>query len=497
MPDAYTQLLNKIIEMGRLAAVDALVQWDQDTYMPDQGVSARAEMCAQVAITSHQLQTADALGELLASNSETGDPIRDTNIREAKRDYERACKLPAELVEQLSWASSLAKSAWAQARQENDFQAFAPHLEELLGLVRQKADALGYDSEPYDALVDEYEPGAKTAEIASLFGSLREELVPLVRELTQSPNQIDDEIVRRHYPEAAQEALCRHLAAAICFDFSAGRLDRSVHPFCTSMGPRDVRVTTRFDEQFFSPAIFGVLHEVGHGLYEQGLDPAHQFTPMGAATSLGIHESQSRLWENMVGRSLPFWKCHFASAQEYFPEALGSISLNDFHRAINKSAPSLIRVEADEVTYNLHIILRFEIERELVSGRLAVKDVPEAWNQKSQEILGLAPSNDSDGCLQDIHWSLAGFGYFPTYALGNLYAAQFYKQASQDLGNLDEQIARGEAQPLREWLRVNIHQHGKRFRAGELCERVTGKRLTTAPLMQYLSGKYKPLYGLA
>ncbi len=497
MADAYADLLNKIIEIGRLTAIDALVQWDQDTYMPPQGVSARSEMCAQIAITAHKLQTSSQLGELIANNNETGDPIRDTIIREAKRDFERACKLPADLVEQLSRASSLAKSAWVQARQENNFQAFAPHLDDLLKLVRQKAEAIGFDNEPYDALVDEYEPGATTAEIAALFERLRADLVPLSREIAASPNQIDDAILRRNFPEAQQEALCKHLASAICFDFTAGRLDRSVHPFCTSMGPRDVRVTTRFDERFFSSAIFGVLHEVGHGLYEQGLDPTHQFTPMGTATSLGIHESQSRLWENMVGRSLPFWKCHLATAQEHFPDALGNVSLQNFYKAINKSAPSHIRVEADEVTYNLHIILRFELERELVSGRLAVKDIPEAWNQKSLDVIGLTPPNDADGCLQDIHWSLAGFGYFPTYALGNLYAAQFFDKARSDLGNLDEQITKGEARPLRNWLQENIHKHGKRFRAAALCEKVTGNRLTTEPLMKYLDGKYRPLYSLA
>jgi carboxypeptidase Taq len=496
MPDAYAALLNKVIEIGRLTAVDALIQWDQDTYMPPQGVRARAEMCAQIAITTHQLTTADELGELIAKAHASVDPIRETVIRETQRDYERACKLPAQLVEQLSRASSLARSAWAQARQENDFQAFAPHLGELLGLVRQKADALGFDAEPYDALVDEYEPGATTAEIAALFKTLREELVPLVRAITNASEQIDDEILRRNYPEAAQEALCKHLASAIGFDFTAGRLDRSVHPFCTSMGPRDVRVTTRFDERFFSSAIFGVLHEVGHGLYEQGLDPAHQFTPMGTATSLGIHESQSRLWENMVGRSLPFWKHHYPIAQKHFPEALGNVSLDAFYRAINKSTPSLIRVEADEVTYNLHIILRFELERELVSGRLTVNDLPAAWNQKTQDIFGLTPPDDADGCLQDIHWSLGGFGYFPTYALGNLYAAQFFDKATSDLGDLEAQIVRGESLPLRNWLQTNIHQHGKRYGAGNLCEEVTGKRLTTAPLLRYLNQKYRPLYGL-
>lgn len=496
MPDAYADLLNKVIEIGRLTAVDALVQWDQDTYMPKQGVQARAEMCAQIAITAHQLQTSNELGDLLSEVEETGEPARDTIIREAKRNYERAVRLPSNLVEQLSRASSLAKDAWAQARQKDDFQAFAPHLEGLLDLARQKADAIGFESERYDALVDEYEPGSTTAEIDALFKSLREALVPLVKAIGQSANPIDDEILRRHYPEAAQEELCRHLASAICFDFTAGRLDRSVHPFCTSMGPRDVRVTTRFDERFFSPAIFGVLHEVGHGLYEQGLDPAHQFTPMATATSLGIHESQSRLWENMVGRSLPFWKHHYPAAQEHFPEALGDVSLDAFHRAINKSAPSLIRVEADEVTYSLHIIMRFELERELIAGRLAVKDLPAAWNQKSEEFLGLTPPNDADGCLQDIHWSLGGFGYFPTYALGNLYAAQFFEQAHKDQGDLDSQIARGESQPLRNWLQENIHAHGMRFRAADLCERVTGERLSIAPFMQYLNTKYKPLYGL-
>ncbi|NOX58243.1 MAG: carboxypeptidase M32 [Planctomycetes bacterium] len=496
MNDSYAKLLERIIQIGRLQAVDALLEWDQDTYMPPKGIDARAEMCAQMAVMKHDLQAADAMGDLIASTAESGDPVRDTNIREARRNHARASRVPVDLVENISRVSSLARSAWATARKDDNFAAFAPHLTELLKLKRSQAEAIGFEGEAYDALMDEFEPGAVTADIVPLFRDLREQLVPLVSAIGEVSDRIDDSVLRRHYPANVQEQLCKRLGAAICFDFDAGRLDRTVHPFCMSMGPRDVRVTTRYDERFFSTAIFGMMHEVGHGLYEQGLDPAHQFTPMGTATSLGMHESQSRLWENMVGRSKPFWQFQYAGVQEMFPDALGNVPLETFWKAINKVSPSLIRVEADEVTYNLHIIMRFELERALISGALSVEDLPSAWAAKSKEFLGVTPPDDASGCLQDIHWSLGGFGYFPTYTLGNLYAAQLFEKANTDLDNLEAQFARGEIQPLREWLREHIHQHGMRFRAGELCERVTGKALSPAPFMRYLNGKYKPLYDL-
>jgi carboxypeptidase Taq len=303
-------------------------------------------------------------------------------------------------------------------------------------------------------------------------------------------------ILRRAFPQGAQEHFARKVAAAFGYDFEAGRLDVSTHPFCTSMSSRDVRITTRYDESYPVSSIFSVMHEVGHALYEQGLPFEHAFSPAGAAVSLGIHESQSRLWENMIGRSRPFWEGRYKLAQELFPEALTKVGLDEFFGAINAVQPSLIRVEADEVTYNLHIILRFEIERELVAGRLAVKDIPQVWNEKMQRIVGITPPDDARGCMQDIHWSIGALGYFATYALGNLYAAQFYSAIREAIPNLDELIRAGDFKPLLAWLREHIHRHGMCYRASELCERVTGRTLSTEPLISYLQSKYRPIYGI-
>jgi carboxypeptidase Taq len=332
--------------------------------------------------------------------------------------------------------------------------------------------------------------------VAELFARLRDQLVPLVRELGSAPRQPDVSICQRRFPRAAQEQFARQVAAAFGYDFEAGRLDVSTHPFCMSMSSRDVRITTRYDENHPASSIFSVMHEVGHALYEQGLLFDHAFTPAGMACSLGIHESQSRLWENMIGRSRPFWEGRYKLAQELFADALGGVSVGDFYAAINAVRPSLIRVEADEVTYNLHIILRFEIERELIAGRLSVGEIPGVWNEKMQRIVGITPPDDARGCLQDIHWSIGAIGYVPTYALGNLYAGQFFATIREALPNLDESIRAGDFTPVLDWLRENIHRHGMCYRAGELCERVTGRSLSTEPLIAYLKEKYRPIYGI-
>lgn len=496
MADAYAKLLERLRQIGHLEAIEALLDWDQETQMPPAGLEPRAETMAMVAATKHQYWTDPELGELLAAGS-NGDPDRSAQIREARRTHDRAVKVPNELVRKIAHVSALAKDAWAQARRDDDFSRFAPHLTELLSLKRQEAEAIGYDDDPYDALLDEFEPGARTADVTALFLELRNALVPLVQAIAGAKTRPDFSILERPYPRAGQEKLCRLFAEEIGFDFNAGRLDVSVHPFCTSMTGRDVRLTTRYQEDFLPAALFGVLHEAGHGLYEQGLPAEQMFTPLGGAVSLGIHESQSRLWENQVGRSKPFWQRHFAAAQQEFPGSLGHVSLDQFHAAINTVAPSLIRVEADEVTYNLHIIVRFELEQDMLSQRLSVADVPEAWNAKMAEVVGIRPTNNREGCLQDVHWSMGAFGYFPTYALGNLYAAQLFAAAKEAVGDLDENIRQGNHRPLLEWLRSNIHRHGKRYRAGELCERATGKALSIEPFMEYVERRFKPIYGLA
>ncbi len=498
MPDTtYDAFLARVREIGQLASIESLLDWDSETYMPPNGLGIRAEQLALLASLGHQRRCDPRLGELLANlEGRVSDPVQMTNVREVRRLHDRAVKIPEDLVRRLSKASTLAKAAWAKARAESNFRAFAPYLRELLELKRQVADCLGHGGDRYDALLDEYEPGADSAQVAALFAALREPLSRFVKQLQAAPRQPDPSILRRRFPREAQERFARRLAAAIGFDFQSGRLDVSTHPFCSGTGSGDVRFTTRYMEDFFNAAIFGVLHEAGHGLYEQGLDPQHAFTPMGQAVSLGIHESQSRLWENFVGRGRPFWDHFYGECQKEFPEALGQVSLDAFHAAINHVAPSMIRVEADEVTYNLHIILRFELERAMLSGQVAIEDVPDAWNQKMRELLGVTPRNDAEGCLQDIHWAMGIFGYFPTYALGNLYAAQFFAAANAAIPDLSDRLRRGDFQTLREWLKENIHVHGQRYRPGELVTRISGRPLSIEPFLRYLSDKFSPIYGL-
>jgi carboxypeptidase Taq len=450
----------------------------------------------------HEQLTSPRIGALIASlenGGDLGDPEgpRAANVREARRRYDRAIKLPTRLVEEISRVTSLAQHHWVQARNESRFETFQPWLEQIIALKREEAAALGHgDGVPYDALMDDYEPGAKTADIARVFAELRRELVPLVQAISGTSKRPDVSIIERRYPKEAQRAFARMAAEAIGFRFQDGRLDESTHPFCTGLGPGDCRLTTRYDELHFPGAFFGVLHEAGHGIYEQGLDPAAFGTPIGDAASLGIHESQSRMWENFVGRSRSFWTHFYPTAQKSFPEALASVACDDFYSAINDVRPSLIRVEADEVTYNLHIMIRFELEQRLIAGDLRPADVPAAWDDAYAQSLGITPSDDAVGCLQDIHWSGGMLGYFPTYALGNMYAAQLFEAAGRAVGNLDALFAEGNFAPLREWLNVHVHRFGRQFVPSRLIERVTGAPLSHRPLVAHLKRKVEALYGL-
>jgi len=417
-------------------------------------------------------------------------------VREVRRLHRRATRVPRALVEEIARTTATARGHWVEAREKDDFSRFSPSLTRLVELKRREADAVGWDGHPYDALLDEFEPGATTAMAGALFAELQRDLVPLVQELAGAPRRPDRALLRGRFPKTRQEELVARFIAEVGFDLEAGRVDVSAHPFCVGIHARDVRITTRYDEGYLPAALFGAVHEAGHALYEQGLDPEQAFTPAGMAVSCAIHESQSRLWENMVARSRPFWERHYETVQGQFPEALSGVDLDTFHAAINAVEPSTIRVEADEVTYNLHIVLRFEIEQALLDGSLPVADLPAAWNDGMERLVGVRPAGDSQGCLQDIHWAVGAFGYFPTYALGNLYAAQFYAAARQALPGLDRQVAAGEMTPLREWLRNNVHRHGMRYRADALCERVTGEPLSVAPFVSYVRDRFRPLYGL-
>jgi carboxypeptidase Taq len=498
---AYADLIRRIKDYSLLGSCSSVLGWDERTYMPHQGSALRAEQMALIARLTHEMLTAPEVGALLAEVEQSPlvrDPESDpaVNVREIRRSYDRAVKLPKELVEEIARVTIRAQQVWQEARQANDFAAFRPWLEKVVHLKRREAEAVGYRGVPYDALLDEYEPGATTVEITRVFADLRADLVPLVAAIAASGRRPRRDILEREYPVDRQEVFGQAAAAALGFDFDGGRLDVTTHPFCSGMGPGDCRITTRYNPRHFNDAFFGILHEAGHGIYDQGLDPDHFGTPRGSAVSLGIHESQSRLWENQVGRSRPFWEHFFPRARQVFLGALRDVGLDDFVFAINDVQPSFIRVEADEATYNMHIILRFELEQALVSGDLKPADVPGAWNEKFRQFFQLTPPTDTLGCLQDIHWSMGGLGYFPTYTLGNLYAAQLMEQARQDLGALDGDFCRGEFGRLKGWLNDKVHRPGQRYRAGDLCRRITGRPLSHQPLLAYLRTKYGPLYGL-
>jgi carboxypeptidase Taq len=496
---AYDELIRRFKEYRLLDSVGAVVGWDQHTYMPPKGAGHRAEQMGFLAKLGHQMLTDPKVGELLGVLGESprdAESDEAVNVREIRRVHDRAVKMPPELVEEIARVTSQAQNVWAEARRASNFAAFAPWLERVVALKRQEAQAVGYAESPYDALLDEYEPGATASEVTRVFAELKAELVPLVGAVTASGKKPRADVLAREFPVDRQHVFGQAAAAAIGFDFQAGRLDTTVHPFCSGIGPGDVRLTTRYAARDFNQGFFGILHEAGHGIYEQGLDPAHFGSPLGSAVSLGIHESQSRLWENQVGRSRPFWEHFFPRARQTYPGTLDDVGLDEFLFAVNEVERSFIRVEADEATYNLHILLRFELEQALLTGDLGPADVPGAWNAKFRELFDLTPPDDARGCLQDIHWSMGGLGYFPTYTLGNLYAAQFMEQARQDLDDLDADFRRGEFGRLKGWLNEKVHRPGQRFRPRELCRRVTGRPLSHRPLVAYLHRKYEPLYGI-
>ncbi|MFO0879387.1 MAG: carboxypeptidase M32 [Gemmataceae bacterium] len=498
---AYEELIRRTREAATLASCGAVLSWDEATYMPRQASAYRGEQMGLLARLGHDMATAPIIGELLSEVEQSDlvqDPVGDAavNVREIRRSYDRTVKLPAALVEELARVTTQAQQVWRDARKANAFGQFRPVLERIVTLLREKADAIGFTTSRFDALLDEYEPGAKASEITTLFAALRDDLVPLIGAIAQSGRHPDRTILKRDFPIDRQRLFGEGAAVALGFDMEAGRLDVSTHPFCTGIGPGDCRITTRYNGQFFSESFFGILHETGHALYEQGLPRDHAGTPRGSFCSLGIHESQSRLWENQVGRGQAFWTHFFPRAQQAFPEALRSVSLEQWLFAINDVQPSFIRVEADEATYNLHIILRFELEQALLAGDLAVADLPGAWNERFKALLGLEVPSDAQGCLQDIHWSFGGMGYFPTYTLGNLYAAQLMEAARRDLPGLEDDFRRGEFGRLRGWLNERVHRPGQTWRAGDLCQRVTGNVLDHRPLVAYLREKYAPLYQL-
>jgi carboxypeptidase Taq len=504
MPDpqaTYQSLIKQVQEISLLESAGSILGWDERTQMPTRGATHRANQSSLIARLAHEQFTSPRIGEQLKeleSLALAKDPHSDAgaNLRELRREYDRKTKLPASLVEELSRTEVLAQQAWIEARKNANHKTFQPWLEKILKLKRQEADCIGYKTSPYDALLDPYEPYETVVGLNQVFEDLRAPLIDLIQRVMSSGRVAPMEILERHYPAAQQEKLSREAAARVGFNFDAGRLDTSVHPFCSSIGPGDTRMTTRFDESLFGDAFFSVLHETGHALYEQGLPSEHWGTPLGHSISLGIHESQSRLWENFVARSKSFWSFFLPRTKELFPDQLKDVHLDQWYFAINDIRPSFIRTDSDEATYNLHILIRYELEQAMLTGDLTPADIPAAWNEKMKKYLGLIPPDDAKGCLQDIHWSGGAIGYFPTYTLGNLYAAQFFDQAKKDIGDLDALFAQGNFSPLLDWLRKNIHQHGRRYTARELVQRVTGKPLSARPLLNHLNAKAAELYGV-
>jgi len=502
LPDAaYAELIGRSREDALVAACASLLEWDQETYMPPGAVDARGDQLAFLAGQLHDRASAPRIGELLAvlegssllADAESASAV---NVREIRRGYERQSRIPRALAEDLARTTARAQQEWAGARADNDFARFRPWLARIVALKRDEAACVGFVDSPYDALLDDYEPGARAADVARLYDAIRAELVPLIDAIIGASRQPSVEVLHRGYAIDRQQAFARSMAEAVGFDFAQGRLDLSVHPFCTRIGPGDVRLTTRYREDDLEEGLFGVLHEVGHGLYEQGLDPAHDGTPMGEAVSLGVHESQSRFWENRIGRSRAFWGFATGHARVVFAPLLDDVSPDAFHFAINHVARTPIRVRADEVTYNLHTLIRFELEVALITGALDVADVPEAWNDGYRRHLGLTPATDRDGCLQDSHWSAGLIGYFPTYTLGDVYSAQLLDAAGRDLGDLDAQIAAGEFAPLLDWLRGHVHRQGQRYTPAALVEHATGSPPDHGPLIAGLRRKYTALYDL-
>ncbi|NLH51113.1 MAG: carboxypeptidase M32 [Myxococcales bacterium] len=499
LKETYAEVIAWYKEIWLVNSMNQVLSWDLQVNLPKKGLERRSEQLAFLDGLVHRKMTDPAMvakvGELAAhSTALTADGK--VNIREIKREVDRATKVPTALVEEISRHNSQAQMAWIEARQDNNYARFAPFLAKTVRLRKEEAAALGYAERPYDAMLDLHEPFATEGSIRELLTDLKGRLVPFLQRILSAP-RYDARLLLagRRYPIEKQKKFSRLVLRKMGFDFEGGRIDVSAHPFCGG-NKGDVRLTTRFFVDDPRPHLFGTIHEAGHGLYEQGLPDPHLGTPLGDAVSLGVHESQSRFWENIMGRSLSFWKYFYPKFQRTFAKSLRDLSLENFYHCVNVVEPSLIRVEADEVTYNLHIILRFEIERAMVAGGVAIDDLPALWNAKMKEYLDIAVPDNTNGLLQDVHWSLGALGYFPTYTIGNLYAAQLWEKIRADIPDVLALVEKGRFTAILRWLRKNIHVHGKRYAGNELIERVTGKKPSAEPFMNYLDEKYTPLYRL-
>lgn len=497
--DTLAELRAELRMIEDLRSVVSVLEWDQQTHMPSGGAESRGRQMALIGRQAHERLISDRVGELLDAlrSTEEADSVDGGLVRAARREFERARRVPADLVDAIKSHGSMTYGVWLEARRKNDFALVRPYLEKTVELSRRYADCFPEAEHPADPMIDAVDPGMTAQRVELLFAELRNELVPIVQAIGARPRP-ETSFLKRHYPKAAQLALSEEVLRVFGYDRERGRQDETAHPFMTRFSAGDVRITTRFDEADLTEALFSTMHEVGHALYEQHVDPGFDASPLGRGTSSGVHESQSRTWENLVGRGRPFWEHFLPTVQRYFPEQLAEVDVDAIHRAINLVEPSLIRTAADEVTYNLHVMLRVSLEAQLLEGELAVADLPDAWNARMQSDLGVAPPTMSDGCLQDVHWycDMLGGG-FQCYTLGNLMSAQIYDAAVAAVPEIPTSIAVGNLTPLRTWLAENVYVHGARYLPDELLERVTGRKLEVKPLVSYLRAKYFPLYGIA
>ena len=491
----YDELLENYREISLLTSVKGLLDWDQETYLPKDSIDKRAKQTSLLSGLIHRRISSVRVGKLIENLEGEADLSRDQRaiIREVKRVHRRAASVPESLVREMSKTTSLAQSKWSRARKKDDFDIFGPSLEKIISLKKEEAEYIGYPDRPYDALLDEYEPYTLTSDVAAVLDRLKIKMKPIVKKIIESGLVIDTTPIESGFETDKQEKFCRMILEDMGYDFNRGRLDRTVHPF-TVGSDDDVRITTRYSDDL-KVSLFSCIHEGGHALYEQGYLRENYNTPLAEPISLGIHESQSRMWENIIGRSLPFWEHYRETLTRHFP-VLDRFTTSEIHNMFNVVKPSLIRVEADEVTYNMHILLRFEIENELFDGRMDAKEIPQEWNTRMEKYLGIETPDDRRGCLQDIHWSMGAIGYFPTYTLGNLYAAQFYESMRREIPQLDGRIGEGDLKTPLKWLRENIHRHGKRYTASELVEKVSREPLNEDHFVDYIREKYSSVYGL-
>jgi len=490
------ELKKEFSEITRLNHIRSLLGWDEQVNLPPGSFGGRAEQSALMSKIVHGRLISDKIGNLIkeCEKLDNLDLIDAAFIREAKRDYDQEVKLPTKLVEEISKTASLGHAKWVEARKKDDFSLFQPLLEKMIGLQIQVAEKLDTHPDPYSTLIDLYEPGATYDWITKIFSKSKQDLNKIIKKLNTSTDKPDFSILTQKWDVNKQWNFSIEVIKGLNYDFNKGRQDKSAHPFTTSLSSTDTRFTTRINENFFSTCVFGSIHECGHALYDMGFKKEIHDNILANGCSMGIHESQSRMWENIVGRSKEFWKYWYPKLEKSFPSNLKGISMEDFHRSINTVQPSLIRVDADEVTYGMHVILRFELERDIIEGKVNVSELPEIWNSKMEDLLGITPPNNADGVLQDVHWSGGAFGYFPTYFLGNLYGAQFYKKALKEHPSLPGEYEKGNYSNLLAFVRENIHQYGRIYQAKDLITRVTGEDLNPDYFIEYLEKKFYPIY---